>query len=115
MKLIMVDDNGEPIKLDYSRQGDGTTALILGIFERCIVLQKRKAETYGEAYRSQGYMGNVARVLSKVSRLRNMVWRDVGIESSEESVEDTAFDLINLAAFFLINYMVKNKWGNTDD
>lgn len=112
MNLIMIDDEGNTIPLDGNLQGDWTTAQMLIIFAKCVELQRKKALTYGEAYRSQGYMGNMARVLSKVSRLKNMVWRDFGIEDSEESVLDSVGDLINLAAFFVINYNDRNKWGD---
>lgn len=111
MKLIMVDEEGVEIFLG-PRKGDSTTIAMMEIFGRCVTLQREKALTYGEAFRSQGYMGNVARVLSKVARLKNMVWRDVSIESSEESVLDTVSDLINIAAFFIINYNDGNKWGH---
>lgn len=85
---------------------------MLVLFEECLTLQRKKARTYGAAFRSQGYMGNVARVLSKASRLKKMMWNDGVIVSSDESVEDTMKDLINLACFFLINYFERNKWGN---
>ena len=112
MKLVMMDDDGNYIPLLHEEQGSATTAKLLDIFGRCVDLQRRKAQTYGEAFRSQGYMGNVARVLSKSARLKNMVWRDFGIEDSEETVLDTVYDMINLAAFFVINYTDRNKWGN---
>lgn len=108
----MVEDNGEAIELDFNREGDPTTALMLEVFAQCITLQRRKGLTYGDAFRSQGYMGNVARVLSKVARLKNMVWRDWPIEDDEETVKDTALDLINLTAFFVLNRANRNKWGD---
>ena len=110
MKLIMIDDNGDAMTLG-EREGDATTARMLTIFENAILLQRRKASTYGDAFRSQGYMGNVARVLSKAARLKNMMWRDFGIDDAEESVDDTVVDLINLCCFFLINRTDRNKWG----
>lgn len=106
MKLILEGGLEEGVE-GYTTQQD-----MLGIFETALSLQRQKASTYGEAFRSQGYMGNVARVLSKVSRLRNMVWRDDQFEDSLESIEDTMLDLINLSAFFLINRRIRNKWGN---
>jgi hypothetical protein len=113
MRLVMMEDDGDvAIELDFSVAGDATTALMLEVFGQCITLQRRKALTYGDAFRSQGYMGNVARVLSKVARLKNMVWRDWSIEDTEETIEDTAFDLINLAAFFILNRRDRNKWGD---
>lgn len=107
MKVII--DQGS---LQEGEQGYETQQRLLEIFSACLELQNRKAQTYGSAFRSQGYMGNVARVLSKVARLKKMLWRDFQVEDSEESVMDTALDLINLAAFFIINYTDRNKWGD---
>lgn len=112
MKLIMVDSKGDPIKIDPAAEGSATTAWMLEIFSQCIALQRRKALTYGEAFRSQGYMGNVARVLSKAARLKKMVWTEYVLEDNEEAVLDTMYDLINLATFFIINYRENNRWGS---
>lgn len=99
--------------LQEGEEGYATQQRLLEIFSACLELQNRKAQTYGSAFRSQGYMGNVARVLSKVARLKKMLWRDFQVSDAEESVLDTALDLINLAAFFIINYNDKNKWGES--
>lgn len=112
MKLVMMDDNGDYMPLMHDVEGDATTAKLLDIFAEAIVLQRRKTLTYGDAWRSQGEMGNVARVLSKVARLRKMCWTSNQIASADESVEDTLLDLINLAGFMLINRRTGNKWGN---
>lgn len=111
MRLIMLDDNDDAMELGLA-EGDATTAQLLDIFAECIVLQRQKTQTYGEAWRSQGEMGNVARVLSKVARLRKMCWTFNQIDSATESVEDTLLDLINLAGFTLINRRDRNKWGH---
>lgn len=113
MRLIMVDSNGDTIELDPAAVGTATTARMLRIFERCITLQRRKAQAYGDAYRSQGYMGNLGRVLGKASRLRNMLWGDWNeqFEDAEETTYDTIYDLINLCTFFIINREDSNKWG----
>jgi hypothetical protein len=115
MKLLIERSDGEQTELltwESAAENSGTVSALVDIFVHCIQLQQRKHRTYGDAFRSQGYMGNVARVLSKVSRLKTMVWRDQWVNDSEETVEDTMQDLINLAAFFLINYRDRNKWGN---
>lgn len=97
-----------------SQEGYETLEAMRKVFEKCLQLQYRKGFTYGRTWREQGYMGNVARVLGKASRLRNMVWRDSGIDSSEESRMDTLGDIINIAAFAIINMDINNKWGNSD-
>lgn len=91
--------------------GYATQQQLLFLFEGLLNLQKRKSQHYGEAWRSQGYMGNVARVLSKVARLKNMLWRDDPQTSIDEPVEETIGDLMVLAAFAYINVREGNKWG----
>lgn len=110
-RLVLIDEAGNPAVLGDA-EGDVTTAHLLRIFSEAINLQRKKALTYGEAFRSQGYMGNVARVLSKAARLRRMLWLDFPIEDAEEPVQDTLLDLINLAGFLIINYRDRNRWGH---
>lgn len=86
--------------------------------ERCLNLVARKSETYGNAWKEQGWMGNLARMQSKVARLKAMLWRaDYGkieFEIVDESVVDTTRDLINIAVFFLRNQAIDNKWGRCE-
>jgi hypothetical protein len=70
-----------------------------------------KTQRYGDTWRKQGWMGNLARILSKSGRLENMQWQDFGVEDANESVQDTAQDLVALAVFFLMNKGQQNKWG----
>lgn len=71
-----------------------------------------KNSLYGGAWRQQGWMGNLARMMSKVARLRSMCWRSDPVNSQSETVEDTARDLIAIAGFFLINRRDCNRWGS---
>lgn len=91
--------------------GEGTVVALSQVFAEALFLAHRKAQTYRDTWSDQGYMGNVGRVLSKASRMRNMLWRDYPIDDIE-SVEDTLLDLVNLAAFTLINRRERNKWGD---
>lgn len=97
-----------------------TTAQVVAMFhDRALRLAVAKNQAYADAWRRQGYIGNVARVLSKVERLRNLVWQDNtwlgtgGDESAqdEETLRDTLLDLANLAAFAAANLAAGNKWG----
>lgn len=81
------------------------------LFVEAIRLYRRKSQDYGQAWRSQGYLGNVARVLSKSARLKNMLWREDPLRGSGESIEDTLLDLINISAFAVINFRENNRWG----
>lgn len=82
------------------------------IFDQCLRLMAEKEQNYGGAWRTQGWQGNIARILSKCARLKAMLWREQPQESSTEPVEDTLLDLINLSVFTLINRRNENRWGN---
>lgn len=92
-----------------------TGAEAVSFFNECVDLMMKKDALYGGAWKAQGYMGNVARVLSKVERLKNLLWRD-GIpdtdKETEETIEDTLQDLVNLAFFTRSNYQSGNRWGD---
>ena len=81
------------------------------ILASALVTMAGKDVQYGEAWREQGWRGNLARILSKAARLRAMLWRKDPVEGAEESVEDTLLDLINLAIFMLLNRRSENEWG----
>ena len=72
-------------------------------------------EAYGDAWVAQGYMGNIGRILSKNSRLKNMMWRDETgsgyVPEGDESVLDTLKDLSALCAFAIANIEEGNRWG----
>lgn len=83
----------------------------------------KKSEGYGNAWQAQGYMGNLGRVLSKVSRLKSLLWKDTGPDFSvaldgsdrdpqAESVIDTLRDLGAVAAFAVANLDEGNRWGS---
>lgn len=85
---------------------------------RQIIVDKSMA--YGDAWERQGWMGNLARVMSKTSRLQNMLWRstpwlgtgDGESQEETEQVRDTAADLAALCAFLVANIDEENRWGH---
>lgn len=81
------------------------------VFQESVELAKAKDQGYGAAWRAQGYVGNLARVLSKAERLRNLAWRDEPAEGALEAVEEELRDIINIAAFALVNVRQGNRWG----
>lgn len=96
-----------------------TVQEVRAYFEECTQIVKAKNPKYGEAWKRQGYMGNLARVMSKAARLESMLWKDVidgapvpEEELSGESIEDTLRDLANLTAFMMLNYTEGNRWGS---
>lgn len=105
MRLIIEDG------LEQNQEGYATQEALRRVFEQALNTANKKNQTYGGAWRKQGWMGNLSRIMSKMERLRNMCWRDFPIEDSKEPVRDTAEDLVNLAAFFLINHNEGNRWG----
>lgn len=92
-------------------EGASTLISLASVYEQSLYIAHRKTFTYGDAWRRQGWMGNLARMMSKMSRVKHMLWRDHDMENSEESVTDTAFDLINITGFLIVNRSEENKWG----
>lgn len=94
-----------------------TAGELHGVFEDALELASAKDAGYGAAWRAQGYMGNLARVLSKAERLRNLAWEDHPEgggslpQELREAVEEELRDIINIAAFGLVNLRDDNRWG----
>lgn len=86
-------------------------------YAECTELVREKNKTYSDAWKRQGYMGNLSRIMSKAARLQAMLWRDaedgppVPERELTESIEDTLRDLANLTAFMTLNYTEGNRWG----
>lgn len=79
--------------------------------ENCLNLMWQKEQAYRGAWREQGYMGQTARLLSKASRLKNMLWTSHPFEMGEEVTQDTVEDMVNLGIFWLLNKGQRNPWG----
>jgi hypothetical protein len=75
-------------------------------------LHADKNRAYRDAWRSQGWRGNLGRVLNKATRLRNMMWRREVVEDELEPPESTMIDALNILVYTLINYQDQNEWGN---
>jgi hypothetical protein len=99
----------EELPKDNREHASLTDEQLIGVFYECRTLAAQKSKGYGDAWRQQGYMGNLARVLSKSARLRNLAWRD-GI-ADEQAVEAELLDIINIAAMGLTNLRAGNRWG----
>lgn len=91
--------------------GDISTEQFAQVLQEMANLYAEKTIGYGEAWREQGWMGNLARIMSKTARLRNMSWRRDPIENGKETTEDTLLDLANLSIFGLLNRRDGNFWG----
>lgn len=93
-------------------EGTATLISLASVYDEALQLAHKKNISYGDAWRRQGWMGNLARMMSKMSRIKHMLWRDHDLQSAEESATDTAIDLINITGFLVINRSETNKWGN---
>ena len=97
----------------HNEPGGHTIARALEILSVCLHTMHEKNKLYAGAWREQGWMGNMARIMSKVTRLRTMLWQDVPTENATESVDDSLLDLINLAIFMALNRQGGNRWGRS--
>lgn len=89
-------------------------AALIAHSEAVLALVREKDKAYGGAWKTQGYMGNLARIMSKAARLENMLWNDAEDGQAEdhgESVMDTLHDLMALCAFMATNIEEGNRWG----
>lgn len=91
--------------------GASTLIALANFYAHCLTVAHNKSLNYGDAWRRQGWMGNLARMMSKMSRIKFMSWRDHAMENAEESVTDSAIDLANITGFFAMNRSEDNKWG----
>ena len=105
--LIRIEIHG----LDPAVKGAATLEAMAHMMSEALQVTERKNVGYGDAWRQQGWMGNTARILSKASRLKNMVWQDYEFGDGVETVDETVRDMMNLCVFFLMNRGQENKWG----
>lgn len=109
--IKFVDENDDVVEQPIGSTLDG----LLRVFDTVAIIVAAKDQQYGVAWKSQGWMGNLARIMSKTSRLKAMLWKDNGNPvfggKEVESVQDTLHDLIAITAFALINFGKANKWG----
>jgi hypothetical protein len=111
------------LRMDMISEGDPMPLQELrNVVGDALRLAEHKNRQYGDAWRKQGYMGNLARIQSKAARLNALLWRDaegdgyplpanrLGTEQAE-TVIDTLLDLINLAGFMAVNWSEENRWG----
>jgi hypothetical protein len=100
---------------DWHMSEDGQlVARAVREYEESLNLMLRKNRDYGGAWREQGWMGNLARILSKTARLKSLLWKDFYEEGGNgEAVQDTVRDLMNLCLFFMWNRDAHNRWGRS--
>lgn len=86
---------------------------IWDIFAGAIQTFDKKNEDYGDAWRRNGWRGNLSRVFEKADRVRNLVWRaDPRVPAvGDESAVETLQDMLNTIAFAIINLREEVEWG----
>jgi hypothetical protein len=103
------------VKGEEGEEGGQDAAQFAAVLQEAANLMLRKNAEYGSAWREQGWMGNLARIMSKSARLKNMLWRrdQVGGSNDNETVQDTLIDLINISVFMKMNLDIRNQFGRT--
>lgn len=84
------------------------------VFAEAARLFSAKNLHYKDSWREQGWRGNLSRILEKAKRLRSMLWRggNVLLNGSNEHPRETLLDIINTAAFCIINMDDRLEWGH---
>lgn len=112
LRIEAIAEDGKEWGQEWTKmQGASGLETFVHQLDDCVNLFWEKNQQYENAWREQGWMGNLARILSKSARLKAMLWRDLHVQHAEETVEDTARDLVNLAVMFLLNRGQENRWG----
>jgi hypothetical protein len=87
------------------------------VFAEAARLFGTKNMTYQDSWRTQGWRGNLSRILEKAWRLRSMLWHggNVFLNGSNEHPRETCIDMINTLAFLVINMDDGVEWGDGVD
>lgn len=126
LRVAKLEEELLEARADQARHGElGPLQPIRNVVGDALRLLEEKDRKYGGAWRLQGYMGNLARLKSKMARLDNMLWRDpdgngypipsLDIAGGEETVTDTLVDIVNIAAMMAANWNDDNRWGRGRD
>lgn len=84
------------------------------VFAKAIETFDKKNADYGDAWRTNGWRGNLSRIFEKVQRVRNLAWRpDPRVPAvGDEQVLETLQDLLNSTAFAIINMIEEVEYGH---
>lgn len=83
-------------------------------FARAIETFDKKNADYGDAWKANGWRGNLSRVFEKNQRVRNLLWRSdprtpaVG----DEQAVDTLRDMLNTIVFAIMNLQEEVEYGH---
>lgn len=84
------------------------------VFDEASDLFARKNADYKDAWKHRGWMGNLGRIGEKAQRLHSTLWHEgpIGFSIAEETARETALDMINTLAFFIMNWDAARRWGS---
>lgn len=84
------------------------------VYAKAMELFDQKNADYGDAWRTNGWRGNLSRIFEKVQRVRNLAWRpDPRVPAvGDEQVLATLQDLLNTTAFAIINMIEEVEYGH---
>lgn len=87
------------------------------VLDEAMRVMSEKNSSYQDAWQEQGWRGNLARIMSKVSRLRNMLWRNNVslLNGDKEHPRETLLDVINCCVFAILNLDDEREWGHEPD
>lgn len=93
-----------------------THARATRVLDEAMRLMSEKNASYNDAWREQGWRGCLARIMSKTTRLRNMLWRSHTslLNGDKEHPRETALDMINHLVFFILNLDDDREWGTEE-
>jgi hypothetical protein len=84
------------------------------VFAKAMETFDKKNADYGDAWKTNGWRGNLSRIFEKVQRVRNLAWRpDPRVPAvGDEQVLETLQDLLNTTAFAIINMIEEREYGH---
>jgi hypothetical protein len=97
-----------------STNGEHSRSQVWDTFAEALALFDRKNADYGDAWRSNGWRGNLSRIFEKSQRVRNLLWRSDSRTPAvgDEQAIETLIDMLNTTAFAIINLRDNVEWGH---
>lgn len=91
-----------------------TTQRMSRVLDEAVRLVSEKNTTYEDAWREHGWRGSLGKVLTKASRLRNMLWRPNNslLNGEKETPREICLDMINHLVFMVLNMDEGREWGH---
>jgi hypothetical protein len=92
---------------------DNSREQVWDVYAKAIRVFDQKNADYGDAWRRNGWRGNLSRVFEKNERVRNLLWcsdpRTPAV--GDETAVETLRDMLNTLAFAIINLEDGVEWG----